>query len=102
NVPTGPRGRRSRGTDRPVAALHLPRAAYRPELGTSPRGQIRCQTLPARRGVVALSGALLGQGDDDARGAADVTQPITVLVLHQLADELGAVGAQAGEDVLNV
>jgi hypothetical protein len=33
----------------------------------------------------------LGQCGDDALGAADVTEPITVLVLHHLANELGAV-----------
>jgi hypothetical protein len=37
----------------------------------------------------------LGQCDDDALGAADVTEPIAVLVLRQLADEFGAVSAQA-------
>jgi hypothetical protein len=35
-------------------------------------------------------------------GAADVTEPIAVLVLRQLADEFGAVGVQARKDVINV
>ena len=48
------------------------------------------------------SAELLGQCDDDALGAADVTEPIAVLVLLQLANEFGAVGVQAGKDVLNV
>jgi len=48
------------------------------------------------------SAELLGQRDDDALGAADVAEPIDVLVLRQLADEFGAVGAQAGNDVLDV
>jgi hypothetical protein len=48
------------------------------------------------------SADLLGQSDDDALGAADVTEPIAVLVLLQLANEFGAVGVQAGKDVLNV
>ena len=48
------------------------------------------------------SAELLGQLDDDALGAADVAQPVAVLVLHQLAHEFGIVGEQAGEDVLDV
>ena len=47
------------------------------------------------------SAELFGQSDDDALGPADVAEPIAVLVLRQLADELGAVGAQAGKDVLS-
>jgi hypothetical protein len=45
---------------------------------------------------------LLGQTDDDPLGAADETEPVAVLVLRHLADEFGAVSAQAGNDVLNV
>ena len=45
---------------------------------------------------------MLGQCDDDALGAADVTEPIAVLVLRQLANEFGAVGVQVDKDVLNV
>jgi hypothetical protein len=44
------------------------------------------------------SAELLGQRDDDALGAADVAEPIAVLVLLQLADEFGAMGVQAGKD----
>ena len=47
------------------------------------------------------SAELLGERDDDALGAADVTEPILVLVLRQLANEFGAMGAQAGKDVLD-
>ncbi|GGM87142.1 hypothetical protein GCM10007977_106360 [Dactylosporangium sucinum] len=48
----------------------------------------------AHAGVTAIRSAeLLGQGDDDPLGATDVAEPIAVLVLDQLADELGAVGA---------
>jgi hypothetical protein len=43
------------------------------------------------------SAELLGQCDDDAFGAADVAEPIAVLVLRQLANEFGAVGVQAGK-----
>jgi hypothetical protein len=45
---------------------------------------------------------LLGQCDDDVLGAAEVTEPVAVLVLRHLAEEFGAVGAQAGKDVLDV
>lgn len=41
------------------------------------------------------SAELLGQRDDDARRAADVAEPVAVLILLQLADEFGAVGVQA-------
>ena len=37
----------------------------------------------------------LGQCDDDALGAPDVTEPIAVLVLLQLAREFCTVGVQA-------
>jgi hypothetical protein len=52
--------------------------------------------------TIKASTELLGQRDDDALGAADVAEPIAVLVPRHLADEFGAVGAQAGDDVLNV
>jgi hypothetical protein len=39
------------------------------------------------------SGDLLCQLDDDPLGAADVTEPVAVLVTHQLADELGSAGS---------
>src|SRR5215217_7354289 len=45
---------------------------------------------------------LLGQSDDDPLGAADETEPVAVLVLRDLAEEFGAVCAQAGNDVLDV
>src|SRR6266851_3047774 len=50
----------------------------------------------------APSAELLGQGDDDALGAADVAEQVFVLVLHHVADEFSAVGAQAGKHVLDV
>jgi hypothetical protein len=48
------------------------------------------------------SADLLGQGDDDARGAAEVAQQEDSLILSHLAEELGAAGAQAGDGVLDV
>jgi nucleoside-diphosphate-sugar epimerase len=38
------------------------------------------------------SADLFRQLDDDPLGAADVAEPVAVLVAHQLADELGAAG----------
>ena len=43
---------------------------------------------------------LLGQSDDDALGAADVGEPIRVLVLHHFADQFGAVGKQTRDDIV--
>jgi len=45
---------------------------------------------------------LLRQLDDDPLGAADVTEPVAVLVANQLADELGAPGPQALDDGVDV
>src|SRR3954454_7194246 len=44
---------------------------------------------------------LLGQRDDDARRASHVAESVLVLVLGHLADELGAVGAQASDSVVD-
>ena len=42
----------------------------------------------------------LGQGDDDARRASHVAESVDILVLDHLADEFGAVGAQASDSVV--
>ena len=44
----------------------------------------------------------LGQRDDDARRASHVAESVLVLVLGHLADEFGAVGAQASDSVVDV
>ncbi|HEY0516224.1 MAG TPA: hypothetical protein VGD00_03815 [Solirubrobacteraceae bacterium] len=44
----------------------------------------------------------LRQLDDDPLRAADVTEPIAVLVACQLANELRAAGSQAGNDGVDV
>jgi hypothetical protein len=49
-----------------------------------------------------VSADLLGQGDDDARGAAEVAEQEGALVLCDLAEEFGAVGAQAVDGVVDV
>jgi hypothetical protein len=43
----------------------------------------------------------LGQRDDDARRASHVAESVLVLVLGHLADEFGAVGAQASDSVVD-
>jgi hypothetical protein len=48
------------------------------------------------------SAELFGESDDDALGTADVAEQVAVLEPHHLADELGAVGAQAGDHPLDV
>src|SRR5437879_518192 len=45
---------------------------------------------------------LLGKRDDDALRAADVGEPIRVLVWHYFADQFGAAGEQARDDVVDV
>jgi len=45
---------------------------------------------------------LLGQRDDDPCGAADVAEPVAILVLRHLADEFRAVGAQVGDSGVDV
>jgi hypothetical protein len=43
----------------------------------------------------------LGQRDDDARRASNVAESVDVLVLGHLADEFGAVGAEASDSVVD-
>ena len=50
---------------------------------------------------VNASGEFLSQRDDDARRASHVTELVLVLVLGHLADEFGAVGAQASDSVVD-
>src|SRR6266571_3349788 len=48
------------------------------------------------------SADLLGQPDQNALGASDVAEPIDVLVLNHLVDELRAVLAEPGQRVVEV
>src|SRR4051812_33345099 len=48
------------------------------------------------------SADLLRQLDDDSLRAADVAEPVDVLVVLQLADELTAAGSQPGNDRVDV
>jgi hypothetical protein len=50
---------------------------------------------------VNASEKFLGQRDDDARRASHVAESVLVLVLGHLADEFGAVGAQASDSVVD-
>ena len=52
----------------------------------------RFESCWGRHPFSAASAELLGQCDDDALRAADVTEPIAVLLLLQLADEFGNTG----------
>jgi hypothetical protein len=54
-------------------------------------------------GEAALGSAeLFGERDDDAIGAAEVAEPIEILVLRHLTDKLGAMSLHAGYDVVDV
>ena len=48
-----------------------------------------------------VSEEFLGQRDDDARRASHVAESVLVFVLGHLADEFGAVGAQASDSVVD-
>ena len=51
---------------------------------------------------VAVASEFLGQRDDDARRASHLAEPVLVPVLNHIADEFGAVGAQAGHGFVDV
>src|SRR5947207_12468782 len=56
---------------------------------------------PVSPKAVNASEKFLGQRDDDARRASHVAESVLVLVLGHLADEFGAVGAQASDSVVD-
>jgi len=49
-----------------------------------------------------LLAELLGQRDDDPLGAADVAEPVAVLVLRHLSNEFRAVASQTGDSGVDV
>ena len=51
---------------------------------------------------MSSSGEFLGEPYEKAFGPADVAEPIRVLVLDHLADELRAVLAEPGEGIVEV
>ncbi len=89
--------------------------AERASLAASPkpvcRKRIRLQRESGRSGWSGVGGGpdpsadllgQLGQLDDDPLRAADVAEPVPVLIALQLADELRATGSQAGDDGVDV
>src|SRR5215470_9104391 len=58
--------------------------------------------IPSRTRSRLASADPFSQGDDDARGAAKVAEQEDVLVLRHLAEEVRAMGAQAGDGGIEV
>src|SRR5947199_998641 len=56
--------------------------------------------MKGERGADSCS-EFLGQRDDDARRASHIAESVLVLVLGHLADEFGAVGAQASYSIVD-
>src|SRR5690606_14769536 len=94
------------------ASPHRQRPCTRsPRRGAAPPGRRRARAAPRgaaegerpRRPRVLRrpSTELLGQADDDVLGAADVAEPVGLLVLRDLADEFGAAAPQAGDGVVD-
>jgi hypothetical protein len=91
-IPT--RAVRRRGCDR---------VEWRPPRLSASSAVARTERPGDTAGEAALGSAeLFGERDDDAIGAAEVAEPIEILVLRHLADELGAVSPHAGNDVVDV
>jgi hypothetical protein len=72
-----------------------------------PRPPLTGESLPLDQPLRVGNGLdpsadLLRQLDDDSRRAADVAEPVAVLVTLQLADQFSAVGSQAGNDGVDV
>jgi hypothetical protein len=72
----------------------------RPKMATPVATSVR--SAPPAATSVGSSADPLRQLDDDPLRAADVAEPIDVLVALHLADELRAARLQPGEDVIEV
>src|SRR5215218_4480289 len=59
-------------------------------------------SAPPPAAPMEVSSELLGQADDDAFRATQEAQPVDVLVLRDLVDELATMVAQAGNDIVEV
>jgi hypothetical protein len=72
-------------------------------LGVRPAGELLPRDEPLRvgNGLDPLAD-LLRQLDDDSLRAADVAEPVAVLVALHLADEFSAAGSEAGNDGVDV
>jgi hypothetical protein len=77
--------------------VHRGRTPVEPAAASCLVGSLGC-----RVGEPNPSADLLCQLDDDSFGAADVAEPVAVLVAFQLADELSAAGSHAGDDRVDV
>src|SRR5215216_4866536 len=62
---------------------------------------IESKEPPVSPKAVNPSDEFLGQRHDDARRASHVAESVPVLVLGHLADQFGALGAQASDSVLD-
>src|SRR3954454_13712964 len=82
----------------PLAQLEIHLLPRHGAYGREPPARGVYGSRRARRG----STELLGQSDDEALWATQEAQPVAVLVLRDLADELGTVAAQASDDVVEV
>src|SRR5712691_136585 len=82
---------------------HADPSLWRPPRLSASSSVARTERPGDTAGEAALDSAeLFGERDDDAIGAAEVAEPIEILVLRHLADELGAVSPHAGNDVVDV
>jgi hypothetical protein len=84
----------------PLSSRGLGRRPLTAETGV--RIPVAVLQRPRDRGAFSRSAEPLGDSDDDAPGATQEAEPVDVLVLRHLADELGTVAAQAGDDVVDV
>src|SRR5690606_35057220 len=94
-TPAAPRAWTCTATSVSRPTRRWPSASTRP--GSSTASSARWRTCAPGR-----SAELLGEPDEDPLGAADVAEPVRVAVAHHVADQLRAVAAQPGEDVVDV
>src|SRR3712207_157741 len=88
-----------------VSVFGRPNGGIEPPRGEAERSaRTTCYTpvngwLPTRVSLATRHALaeLLGKPDNDALRAADVAEPIRVLVLHHFAEQFGAVGARSEE-----
>src|SRR5688572_29974255 len=73
--------------------------SWMPRLGSRPSPTRTGRNQPDAK--ARASEEFLGQRDDDTRRASHVAESVLVLVLGHLADEFGAVGAQASDSVVD-
>jgi hypothetical protein len=74
---------------------------HAPSVVTEELGHVRIRLVAGSLGR-AVTSRYEPQLDDDSLRAADVAEPVAVLVALQLADEFSAAGSQAGNDGVDV